>query len=251
MITLDDRVGHSPGETRSVKAERMVTDLRRMGVPVRLGRLPFGDVRFRGWGPLGPIVIGIELKTVTGLLGDMVTGRFAGGQIGGMQQAYQYRYLFVEGPVRRGMDGMLEVPRNSTGLWWSPSPRIMYVDYLKFIDDVDLRGGFHVRHTWNRMDTLSHIVAEFQGFQKQWHEHRGLKHFNEAHMGVVQMADPSLTRLWARDLWKVGWDKSEAMERAFKTPLALAQATVAEFRAVVGIGATIAERAWRDIRGLK
>ena len=228
----------------------MIADLRAMGVPARLGKLQFGDVAFGGSGPESEVKIGIELKTVTGLLGDMITGRFV-AQAGGMQRAYRYRYLLVEGAARGSLsDGMLEVPRGGN-VWWSPSPRMMYVDFLRILDDIRLRAGFHVLRSFGRMDTLHHIAAEYRGWAKPWDSHKALKHFNEAQPGVVLLHPPTLVRLWARDLPGVGWEKSAAVEKAFHTPLALALARESQWREVPGIGKTIAGRVWKAIRGIK
>jgi hypothetical protein len=168
-----------------------------------------------------------------------------------MQRAYPYRYLIVEGLSRPSNDGMLEVLRGK-GVWHSPPPRIMYIDYLKYLDDVELRGGFHVKRSSGRYDTLCHIAAEYRGWTKAWDSHKGLKVFNEASAaGVVLLREPSLLRLWAKDLPNIGWERSESIERHFRSPLAMAQAGEIEWQTIPGIGKTIASRVWKAIRGLK
>jgi ERCC4-type nuclease len=251
-MIIDSRLGHTLVKTQASRAAALIADLRKMGVPARLGKLAFGDVSFAGLGPDGAdVMIGIELKSIGGLLTDLTTGRFAGYQVPGMQGMYRYRYLIVEGAMRPSTDGLLEIPRGfRTGRWWSPSP-ITYVDFLRIIDDIELRGGFHVRRTWGRVDTLSHIVAEWRGWRKPWDQHKALKHLNEAQSGVVMLASPTLTRLWARDLPGVGWERSAEAERHFRSPLALALASAAEWMTIPGIGKTIAARVWKAIRGLK
>jgi ERCC4-type nuclease len=250
MMTLDERAGHTPTQTQSERAGEMLAGVRKLGVTARLGKLESGDASFSGRGPHGDVMVGIEMKTVAGLLTDMTTGRFAGHQVPLMQRAYPYRYLILEGAMRPASDGMLEVPRGGQN-WWSPSPRIMYTDFLKFIEDIDLRAGFHIRRTWNKNDTIYHLAAEYGSWQKEWKAHRALKHFNESPGGVVLLSPPTLTRLWARDLPNVGWDRSEAVAKRFKTPLALAQAGIDEWLSVPGIGKTIAWRVWKAIRGVK
>lgn len=250
QLTLDPNVGHTPMQSRSDRAAGMIADLRKLGIPAHLGKLEFGDVSFPGRGPDGEVLVGIELKTVGGLITDMHTGRFAGHQVPGMQKQYAYRYLLLEGAMRPASDGMLEVPKGAQH-WWSPSPRIMYTDFLKFVEDVDLRAGFHIRRAWNRMDTLYTVAAIYQSWQKDWRAHRALKQFNESPGGVVLFAPPTLTRLWAHDLPGIGWDRSEAAEKVFGTPLALAQATKGDWESVPGIGKTIAWRVWAAIRGIK
>ncbi len=248
-LIVDSRVGSTPTESRAARAKSLIHDLRRLGVPAKLGKLRFGDVSFVGQGPKGAIRVGIELKTITGLLTDMVTGRFAGTQIPGMQRAYARRYLLLQGAMRPSIhDGLLEVPRGSDR-WWSPSPRIMYIDFVKFVDDIGLRAGFEIRRSWNHMDTLYHLAGIFLGWQVPWDKHKGLKSFDES--GVVIMDEPSLTRLWGKALPKVGWERSEAVDKRFETPLDLAQASQREWEKIPGIGKIIAARAWRAIRGLK
>lgn len=250
-VIVDRNVGHSHTRTRAERADMMIDGLRRLGVPARLGSLESGDVAFTGLGPDGPVPVGIELKTVVGLLSDMVSGRFAGHQVPAMQAAYPYRYVFVEGAVRANLtDGVLEIPMGE-GRWQSATPRMMYVDYLKFLQDIDLRGGFHMRRTWSKIDTIAHIAAEYHGWRKEWDKHKALKAFNNApQSGVVMMHPPTLLRLWARDLPGVGWVRSEDVERRFANPLAMAKATEAEWRSVPGIGKTIAARVWAAIRGI-
>lgn len=253
MLLLDQNVGHTPTQTRAERAGTMVRDLRRLGVPTALARLEFGDASFQGWGPdREEVPVGIELKTVGGLLGDMVSGRFAGHQLPGMQRMYRYRYLVVEGAMRPSIsDGMLEVPRGPDH-WWSPSPRIMFIDFMKWLDDIRLRAGFHVWHTWTQQETLHFVASEYLGWRKPWEQHRGLCHFNEGQPGgVVLMRPPSLLRLWARDLPGIGWDRSEAAERHFRTPLQMAQAPESEWRTIPGIGKITASRVWKAIRGLR
>ncbi len=249
-LTVDSRVGHTPTESRAARAESLIRDLRRLGVPAKLGELRFGDVSFIGQGPEVAIRVGIELKTITGLLTDMVTGRFAGTQVPGMQRAYARRYLLLQGAMRPAIhDGLLEVPRHGSDQWWSPSPRIMYIDFVKFVDDIGLRAGFEIRRSWNRTDTLYHLAGIFLGWQVAWDKHKGLKSFDES--GVVVMQEPSVTRLWAKALPKVGWERSEAVDRRFETPLDLAQANQREWEKIPGVSKIIAARAWKVIRGLK
>lgn len=249
-VILDRRVGHTPARTQSDRAGSMIADLHRLGVPARLGSLEFGDVAFDGYGPSGLVPVGIELKSVTGLLGDIVTGRFAGHQVPGMQRIYPYRYLVVEGAHRpSSSDGLLEVPGRAG--WCVPSPAMMYVDFMKIIDDIDLRAGFRVRRAWGWADTAQIVAAAYHGFQKKWDAHKALKQFNNAPPGVVLLTPPTLLRLWARDLPGIGWEKSAAVEDAFESPLQMARATQRAWEAVPGIGKVIASRAWCAIRGIE
>lgn len=251
-VVLDERVGHAPGQSRSARAQHLVKALRQAGVPADVGQLEFGDVAFTGCGPEGPVEVGVELKSTSGLLTDLVSGRFVGHQVPGMQRLYPYRYLVVQGPFRpAARDGMLEVPRGGFH-WWSPGPRMMYSAFIGFIEDITLRAGFSYHRTWDQTETVYLLAGIYKSWQKAWSAHKGLKQFNNAHQsGVVHLLPPTLTRLWARELPNVGWERSEAVERYFGTPYALATASQEEWEQIPGIGRTIARRVWRAIRGLK
>lgn len=251
-LILDRNVGHTPTQTRADRAAGMIQDLRRLGVPASIGSLSYGDVSFTGYGPDSrEVAVGIELKTINGFLTDMTTGRFIGHQLPGMQRAYHYRYLILEGPYRPGSDAVLEICQGA-GRWVPASPRLMFVDFTRFLSSITLRGGFHVYRTWGRFETILTVAAEYKGWRVPWDRHKSLKHFDDSRaQGVVMMQEPSLTRRWAKELDKVGWEKSAAVERHFGTPLAMAQAPKSEWLRIPGIGPTIATRAWRMIRGLK
>jgi ERCC4-type nuclease len=248
-LTLDMNVGHTARESRSVRAQALVAALARIGVRATLGRLQFGDAAWEGNGPTGSVKVGMELKTLEGLLTDRVTGRFAGHQVPGMQAEYQYRYLVVEGPGRPASDGLIEVPLGP-GRWAAPPSAMMYIDFLEYLNTVAVQGGFQVVRTGSKLETAYVIAAEYKWWSKPWDSHRSLKVFNEANTGTVLLTDPSLLRLWAKDLPKVGWERSEAVERKFKSPLAMAQASVEEWQSVPGIGEGISWLVWRAIRGL-
>lgn len=249
-LVLDMHVGHTARESRSVRAQAMVAALAGLGVRATLGRLRFGDVAFPGQGPEGPVKVGMELKTLEGLLTDRVTGRFVGHQVPGMQAEYQYRYLIVEGPVRPGRDGLMEVPLGP-GRWAAPPSAMMYLDYLRYLSSIRVQGGFMVESTGNKLDTAYTIAATYGWWQQPWEAHRSLKAFSQVTPGVVLLSEPSLLRLWAKELPKVGWERSEAVERKFRSPLAMAQASVEDWQSVPGIGEGISWLVWRAIRGLR
>src|SRR4051812_2144692 len=66
------------------------------------------DVEFVGYGPDGPMLIGIEYKSVSDCLTSMTDGRLTGTQLPRMRESYDRRYLLIEGPLRVSADGILE-----------------------------------------------------------------------------------------------------------------------------------------------
>lgn len=250
MLFVDPNVGHSPTKTRAQRAQEIIDTLRLLGAPAKLQALAYGDIAFKGNNRSGEAVdVGIELKTVGGFLTDMTTGRFVGHQVPGMQEAYQYRYLILEGVVRpSARDGLLEVHRG--GRWCPASPRIMYTALVKFLDDISVRGGFRVWRSWGSLETKHQIAGIYGEWQKPWHKRKGLEHFDESR-DTVMLDQPSLVRLWARDCPGIGWTRSAAVDKAFGDPLELAEASPRQWAQIPGIGKVTARKVWRAIRGLK
>lgn len=99
MILVDTRAG----------SKELIEPLEARGLPVDPVTLEFGDVAFEGRGEHGKAVfVGIEYKKLSELVQAMNDGRFAGHQLPGMVQTYDYRYLLVEGELLiNPLDGRL------------------------------------------------------------------------------------------------------------------------------------------------
>src|SRR5574341_487369 len=80
MIHIDPRAG----------SDKLIPRLQALHVPVSKTQLEYGDIHWLGRGEDDrPIPIGIEYKTITDVLDCIKTGRFAGRQLEGMQDAYE------------------------------------------------------------------------------------------------------------------------------------------------------------------
>src|SRR5574341_1238250 len=108
MILLDDRAG-----------SKDLAPFMPKSVPFTLTRLEYGDVAFSGRGPSGVCTVGVEIKKIPDLVDCIYSGRFAGHQLPGMLDTYDYCYLLVEGATRAGKLGTLEY-RRAGGKWAEP-----------------------------------------------------------------------------------------------------------------------------------
>jgi len=239
MLWVDEREG----------SRELAEPLRVLGLDVELQRLDYGDVCWMGDGPDGPCLVGVERKTVTDLLGSMRTGRLCGHQLPGMSTQYQTLYLVVEGVVR-------ECPENGLlqQLWrgrWSDvrvgQQRFMWTDYEHYLTTLDTLAGVRVRRTGSLRESASVIKALYSWWQKPWSQHGSHKVIYTPDPRTVFLVAPATLRRVAVQLPGVGWERSREVERYFRTVRRMAEAEIADWRKIPGIGKAIAARVHRII----
>lgn len=142
--------------------------LRKMGLPVEVTTLSFGDFAFTGRG-VGdvPVFVGIELKrlTTSDAIDSIRSGRLADHQIPGMigpDGIYEFAFLFIEGQYRVNDAGQLLVLEREG---WRPAPGRMTASELeKSILTYELCSGMHVRYTNREADTLRSVMNLYRWF---------------------------------------------------------------------------------------
>ena len=176
MLLIDDRAG----------SKDLALPLEKLGLPVELTRLSFGDVAFIGRGEGGKDVsIGIEFKQLGELVTSLRTERLQGFQLLGMREEYDYCYLMFEGQWRYDSQGRLQ-RKSKTSNALKPLPGQMTIsELLKRIFVLHLRGGLNPWPTLTRQDTLSSIRDLYRTWtDKALDEHK-------SHLGIYRA--PSLT----------------------------------------------------------
>lgn len=226
------------------------------GLPVELGRLNYGDISFIGNGPEGcPISVGIEYKQIMDVLKCVTDGRFAAVQLPGIIQSYPVAWLLVEGNIRADrVSGGLQ-RRNIRGAWVDASVgqrRFMYRDYIHWLQSVSNLSGIKIHHCATEEESIAWISSVYSWWcVKEWHEHKSLNIMYQPDLfsgtGGPQFVRPSLCRKIAATLPGVGAEKSGAVASHFRTVATMFEADESEWRNIPGIGATIAERAWRSL----
>jgi ERCC4-type nuclease len=252
-ILVDDRIG----------SKELLPELRKLSLPAKISRLEFGDFALTGNGPKGEVMVGIERKTVTDLLGSLASGRLSARQLPGMVQTYPYRWIFVEGVWREGRDKRIEIWREmwerrarngngyvSMGVWFPARTQLSWYEVQGRIANLEVKGACWVEKTRDMKETAQVIGVLYNWWRKPWSVHRG-------HLGLekgltpdrVLYSKPSYPRLFANIMPGVGWDKSKAVARHFKTIQRMVEATPREWRKVAGIGTKISEVIPMIIRG--
>lgn len=146
-------------------SKELIAPLQKLGLPAEPANLDFGDIVFMGRGERGAkLWIGIELKTITEFAQSMVSKRFQGHQLLGMvdpEAGFDRRYLLLEGDFHSNAAGQAVVYRGGArGVRSRPIHGASNaVAFEQEIINIQTRGGFWVKETTSRQNTLRFIQA--------------------------------------------------------------------------------------------
>lgn len=239
MILLDPRVG----------SNHLAPIFTAMKVPFEISSLEFGDCAFLGNGPDGPVRVGIEIKGGRGgsdFLQSMQSGRLVGHQVPGLAEAYERRYLVIEGlrPTRKGV-------------LWTPPRRggrarpIFMADVHRFVTGLE-ESGLRIRYTRDPEHTARVIAKELLGFwEKDYHSHTSISVLYQAPIFTLHREDETTMRI--RRVVKalkagIGDGRSKAVAHHFGSIDALVNAEEAAWTGIEGVGKKTIGEAIRVIR---
>lgn len=198
MILIDDRAG-----SRDLVRYQPLNDKSL----AKLTRLDSADVMFDGKGPDGPVLVGVELKSIDDLLSSMETNRLQATQIPAMLEEYDWSYLLWYGIDRPNpKTGRLETLRKlkpnagkrgrgwklaeepdlaGTGLKWFGASigksRPMPYGYLHNFLSLDLPavGVYPIRVPGMR-SAAALIGWLHRSWSKNWEDHRAFQCFDRS-----------------------------------------------------------------------
>lgn len=208
------------------------------------------DFRFRGNGPHGEVWVGVELKKVRDLLNAMRTGRYEGHQAPEIVTNHSYSWLFLQGIWRGNPEnGLLEEAKPGK---WVPvatgRTRYMHAELGNFLNSLQVRTPIKVTQCDTVHEAALALINLYKWWQKKWTEHKSFKVIYTAPSPLVPLSgDHSLVRRWANQIYGLGWEKSEAVDTYFKTPLDMVVATEADWRRLPGVDKVLARRIVRAI----
>lgn len=154
-------------------SNELADPLRRMGLPVEVTHLDYGDIVFSGRGEAGSkLYIGIEFKKVGEFVGSLRSKRFQGHQLLGLTKDFDRRYLLIEGEFHSDKQGRAVVFRGAG----KPKPLPgagNAVALEQEIINLSTRGGCYVKQTTTRNNTLRFIEAVYRYWtDKDLDEHK-------------------------------------------------------------------------------
>ena len=253
MIQVDNRAGSA----------QLAPMLRAMGVPVDLAVLPFGDASVIGSGSDGvPVSVGVEVKQIYDVLACIESGRYAGHQLPGMLQNFDQVWLLVIGIIRPNPStGVLEVQSQrgkSTGYWRDAyhgrRRSMLYHDLTMWFMSMQIKGGVRLAIVDDYLMAAYWLRCLHAWWDRGWDDHDShlVLHDSMRHEFAFDRAlltRPSLTRMLAAQLPSIGRDKSASVAARFKTPIAMVEASEADWQSIPGVGKTIAHKVYVALRG--
>jgi len=216
--------------------------------------LPFGDFMFEGNGPDGLMLIGVERKTISDLVGSIQSGRLSGHQLPGMVKEYDFSYLLVEGKwsVDR-VTGNIRLPRPKGEKSWKERGMSLNAVW-NYLHSVGALCGIHVIQTQGRDETVQRLIALSNWWAKEWDDHKSMDALGA--VKKVAIVDTygqklSLASMMAAQLPGVGATKARSVADKFLTVNAMASASVESWMEIDGIGKMMAARIYNAFRGME
>lgn len=241
-MRVDPRAGSGP----------LLPLLQRRGVkPVEGMHMTYGDIAIDGRGPEGcPVAVGIEYKRLSDLVQCIDNGRLVGHQLPGMLECYDQVWLLVEGIWREGKSGLVEVPRSSGWKSMVAGANSFTAAALQgFLLTLQIKLKVSVALTGTAtqtVDWLYHLNRWWTG--KDYEDHRAHLAFDNS-SSIALLARPTTTRRIAKELPGIGWERSAAVARHFKSPVEMVLADEREWEQIEGIGKVTARRVREALDG--
>jgi ERCC4-type nuclease len=256
MILIDDREGSAlPGNQRGTLGTSSEDLLRiiqshRTRPQAKIERLPAGDFCFTGEGPGGPCLIGVEHKSLKGILSDIRQGRLSGEQLPKLVSHYEFPFIILEGRFRTNWEsGYLE---EKFGNRWMPTvlgtSQFYGLELDGYLTTLSLKTNVTILITSSPFHTCESLLSLYHYFSKPWDKHHShLALHNPAPMATLGKA--STVRRVAFCLQGVGWDKSGAMATHFHSVASMCEAQPKDFSKLPGFGKVLSQRVFDELHG--
>jgi ERCC4-type nuclease len=154
---------------------------------------------------------------------------------------FTHLVLVVEGRMRPGTSGYVEIPRAKS--WLPIIPEIEYSRFDSYLTQLAAYGGVIVKRSESVKETAEIIRSVYHTFQTAPEDHDSLHAiYTEPFPGPVSLFHPpSLLRRIAKELPGIGWKRSAAVSERFDSVQEMFAAGVDEWRQIPGIGKKTAE----------
>lgn len=219
-----------------------------------LCRLDSADVAFTGNAAHGPILIGIELKSITDLLSSAATGRLQATQLPAMLATYDLSYLLYYGNYRPDRNGNLQLERGTgskTWRTWRQGSKLIPYSYLEsFLMTVSAL-GVTIKHCASINDCALWIALAYKWWTKPWLKHRGLRTFDNTRNVTLLPGEDSRTLLRAKvaaQLPGIGFERAITVARSFTSIREMVCASRERWEQIEGIGKVIANSVQESVK---
>ena len=245
MMTVDDRAG-----SKLSGSFDFVRHLKRIGVPVKVRRMEFGDFAFKGHGPDGLVQVLIERKTTDEILTAFSDRRFVRKQLPGLLTTADVVFLVVEGKTWVDpRSGLLMIGGREAG---RTKHRHLYENFVKFQLTLLLKANVRIWPTRSKSETVAFLHALYGWYHKRWADHRSAYAVDESRPDEAIFSRRTFKRQIAAQLPGVQWVRSLAADKYFcsqRNGQRVKAVTVAIGSIADMITATPLE--WQDALGIK
>lgn len=275
-IYIDDRAGSGEVASQPIIASMC-----------ELTRLQYGDAMFFGNGPDGQMTIGVEVKSITDMVGSLQTGRLQATQIPGMLRIYGETWLLVYGRYRADPHDIkspaLQLPRGTDWADWKLGKQTIRYKYLAAFEHTLVQCGVHVAHVASKDDVGPWLRFAHDWWAKPWDKHGSMYVFDTSQdVGAIDreaLEESKKSRKKSRTgknskprriatvmpyldekvrqraqflsaIPVVGYKRAVAAAKVFKTPREMMTATIKDWAEIDGFGPVIAAAVvrWWDTR---
>lgn len=196
--------------------------------------LEFGDAVVVGNGPDGPVTEAFERKRLADALACVQSGRFAGHQLIGLRESYDFVWLVIEDEIRSDpRTGILQrryearTPRKrgrgttTEGRWvdalFGAKSTMMWRDFWHWLLSMRRVGQIDdFAFTRNAQETADLVWTVNTWRQKDWSKHKSTKVFNTSHeLKRGMLFRPPLVAEIAGKYDGVGYEKGAAIADEF------------------------------------
>lgn len=210
-----------------------------------LTRLDSGDVMIVGNGPDGPLLIGVEVKSIFDLISSANTGRLQSTQIPAMVDEYDVTWVLHYGKYQSSpRDGSLQILRGKRWRNHRIGDRPVPYGYIEALLLTLTAAGVHVKRVIDIREAAEWIGVLYRWWSKPWSKHRGLRTFdNSRDLGLMPGMDAGLmmrARV-AAQLPGVGFERALSAARHFTSIQDMINAGPDEWEGIPGIGRVIAK----------
>lgn len=229
----------------AVGSRELLTGIRSLGCDAEVVNGLSTDFQWTGEGQKSAVLVGVERKTISDLLESIRTHRLGGGQVGRALDCYDYYYLIVEGPWRRGEGGMLEIGWP----WHEPKGQFRYAEVGHFLDRMRVFGGVLVWRTFDQDETVATLVDLYEEWQQSWEERLGKRVIyapapTPPRDGKFFQSKATPVQSWLYQLPGMGDKKTFDLAPRFAAPRAIVDMQSHEWENLPGIGPTGVRKLW-------
>lgn len=243
MILIDDRAG-----------SKELIHIPPLNKEAELGRLDSGDALITGNGPDGPVLVGVEVKSMSDLISSSNTGRLQGKQMPELLEEYDVAWLAHYGRYRcEPITGNLQIltPKNRWKTWTIGNKVVPY-GYVESMLMTLTALGINVKRLATENETAQWIACLARWWNKPWDKHRGLHSFDnsrEVSLLPGMTGDMHARAKVAAQLPGVGFERAVAAAKHFGSIAEMMNAPKEEWEKIPGIGKVIAGAVTEAIRG--